>query len=198
MATIEARITKVEQQEGSQWATIYTDNPDVAKLTTSIAAKVREAGALKRSGEVALIQYSHKQRHDDATGRTYDNYYYERAQTRAPEAHEDDTGIDTVPVDSGSNTYRKTDPEDARRMARSTAGYLTLQTLPLMEQKDPETQLRIADFWERYIMGEITYRNFAGATFAETPTGRANGPGAYSEPDNWEAPPPPGDDDIPF
>ena len=206
MATIEARITKVEHDVGTGWYTITTDHGSVKRLQTKMDPKAREAAALRQSGEVALIRYSHKQRHDESSGRTYNNYYYEQAATSPPGSNGASgiDGIDTIAsqqqAGGGSGGYRKTDPGDAWRMAKSTGAKLAVETLPLMptEQRDFETQKRIASAWAAWIFQEDGPALPADVGFGSRTSGA---PGAYAEPEPGERSyelPPPSDDDIPF
>ena len=48
MATIEARITKVEHDLASGWYSISTDHSSVKKLTTKMEQKAAEAAASNR------------------------------------------------------------------------------------------------------------------------------------------------------
>jgi hypothetical protein len=201
MATIEARITKVEHDVGTGWFTIATDHGTVKKLTTKMEQKAREAAALRTAGDVALIEYSPKQRHDESTGRTYNNNYYERAKKADTHSANGSGGIDTVGGSPGieQTSGRKTDPAEAWRIALSVGAKLAVDTLPMMpvEQRDFETQKRIALAWAIWIYQTPPEQSRADA-FASAPS--AGGPGAYSEPDGsgWDAPPPHDDMDIPF
>src|SRR5215475_4409285 len=106
MATLEARIRNVEQ--AGDWYRISTDHDKVKRLDTKIEAKAKEAFQLKKSGELAVIEYTHRPRHDESTGRTYHNYYYEKALAKADDG--DGDGIPTV-----EPTRSKTAPDEAWR-----------------------------------------------------------------------------------
>lgn len=209
MATVEARITKVEHDVGTGWYSIYTDSDSVKKLTTKMDAKATEAAALRQSGEVVLIRYSHKQRTDDNTGRTYNNYYYEQAATASRQSNgASGSGIDSVGsaagVSAGSNEgieqverpWRKMDPSEAWRICLGSGAKLAVQTLPLMpvEQRTFEVQKQIALAWALWI-----FSTPVEAASTDTSGRSAGAPGAYAEPDpGREYAPPPNDDDIPF
>jgi hypothetical protein len=198
--SIQAHITKVEKEIDSEWGTIYTDHGSVKKLTTKLADKLTEAAEFKRSGSLASIEYTEKSRTVDTEGgpRTYRNYYFERAAAAtngaAPAA---ESGIDIVGGPAapagGPQGGRKTDPDDAWRMAITSGSERAVQTLPLMpiEQRDFETQKTIAKAWAEFIF--FTTRPSAPTSHAAQPVN--TGPGAYHEPDG---PPARGDDDIPY
>lgn len=204
MATIEARITKVEHDVGTGWYTIHTDSEQVRKLTTKMDQKATEAAALRQSGEVALIEYSPKERHDESSGRTYKNNYYERARTAPPSSNGGQgTGIETVGttavagIDAVTTPGRKMDPAEAWRICLATGAKLALMTLPLMptEQRTFEIQKQIALAWAMWIFE--TPRD-DGMAFGVAPASGRSGPGAYDEPVGYDAAPPHSDDDIPF
>jgi len=149
MATIEARITGVQKDEGTGWFRIGTDHDKVKRLDTKIEDKAKEALALKRSGEVAVIQYTPKPRYDEQTGRTYPNNYYEKALAKANgDSADSDDGIEVI-----RPTSRTTNPDDAWRMALSTGAKLAVATLPLMEKRDFNTQKTVALAWADFIVG---------------------------------------------
>ena len=197
MATIEARITKVEHDVGTGWYTILTDHESVKRLTTKMEQKAREAASLRQAGDLALIEYSPKQRHDESSGRTYNNNYYERAKTAPASSANGAGGIDTV-----APTGRKMDPVESWRIACSVGAKLAVATLPLMpvEQRDFETQKKIALAWAVWVYRTPPPGEDDGMGFGNTPSaGSRGGPGAYDEPGaGYDSPPPPGDDDIPF
>jgi hypothetical protein len=207
MATIEARITKVEHDVGTGWYTITTDHASVKRLTTKMEPKAREAAALRQADEVALIEYSAKTRHDESSGRTYNNNYYERAKTAPPPSANGSSGIDSVGggdtasgIDIASPAASRRDPAEPWRIALSVGAKLAVATLPLMpvEQRTFEVQKQIALAWAQWVFQTPPPGTPAaddGMGFGTmTSSGR---PGAYSDPD-FDAPPPPGDDDIPF
>src|SRR5215471_12283675 len=208
MATIEARITKVEHDVGTGWYSILTDHGEVKKLQTKMIAKAEEAAGLK--GEVALIEYSAKdsQNTNPHTGKPYRNIYYERART-APSGNGASGGIDTVGGETASGIeqaperpLRKMDPSEAWRICLGTGAKLALMTLPMMptEQRTFEVQKQIALAWAMWIFstpleGASAYDGGPGTNTS----GRS--PGAYSEPEpggGHEQAPPPSDEDIPF
>lgn len=182
MPTAEAKITKVRLDESTGWYEIQTDNQDIRKLTTKIAAKASEASALKQQGALAIIEYTSKPR-TLADGRTFQNYYYDSA-IASDEPSPADDGIERV-----SPPARKTDPSDAWRICLGAGAKLAVATLPLMpdEQRDFDTQKRIAIAWARFIYS--------------TPYEQAPPSSAQSSLDDlsqYDSPPPHGDEDIPF
>jgi hypothetical protein len=194
MATIEATITKITQEIGSEWIEVQTDHPTVKKLTTKKEQVAREAAALRNDGVVALLTYTQRDR--TVGDRTYKNYYLDaaaKAQTNGSIP-----GIDVV-----QPTGRKTDPEDAWRMSLAKGAELALRTLPLMpaEARDFDTQKTIAYAWARFITETPPPSADVGAAaeFASAAAGRSSSaPGTYDEPGSYDGPPPPSDDDIPF
>jgi len=188
MPEVQARITKVTQDPTTGWGTIETDDAVVKKLQTKIAEKLQEAGALKVSGELALISYSEKASTNinPNTGNPYPpNRYYERAGSIEVPKEEPDDGIDVV---EPTGKRYKTDPEDAWRMCLNKGGELAVATLPLMEEdkRDFETQKQIGYAWAKFFM----FTPMPG--LEELAFGGGNGFGA------GDSPPPHGDDDIPF
>lgn len=186
MPSVEARITKVEQDASTGWYRIRTDDERVKQLDTKIAEKAREAAELKKLGARALIEFSEKPGNiNQHTGERYVNRYYEQAGSVEPEKPED--GIDVVQA-----TSRKTDPEDAWRMCLNKGGELAVATLPLMsnEQRSFEVQKQIAIAWAKFFLFTPLPR------LEELAFGGGNGFNAGSA--NPDQSPPHGDDDIPF
>jgi hypothetical protein len=191
MALIEAHITKVEKEVGSEWGAIHTDHGTVKKLTTKMQDKLSEAAQLKQSGVLAGIEYTEKVRTVD--GRTYRNFYYERAGSLGSNGSSAADGIDIVQPQQ--QVGRADPPEKKWSIALQGAAKLAVWTLPLMPegQRDFETQKQIAQAWAEFFF------------FSEPPTARAQATshvmssshGAYSDPDGIEQPPPP-DDPFPF
>ena len=192
MALIEAHITKVEKEIGSEWGTIYTDHGTVKKLTTKIAEKLAEAAQLKQSGALAGIEYTERvKRLDD--GRTFRNYYYEQAGSLGSNgAGSAADGIDIV-----QPPPRREDPERNWRICLQTGGKLAVSTLPLMptEQRDFETQKTIARAWAEFFF--FTPPPGEHASVRSQPVVPTSHMGAYAEPD-IEQPPPLTDDAFPF
>jgi len=193
MAEVQAHITKVEQDPSSGWGKVFTDDDEIKMLKTKIAEKLQEAGALKKSGALALIEYTTRQGNiNQHTGQPYIDHYYDRAG--AIDVPDEDTGIDVVqPVG------RKTDPEDAWRMCLNKGGELAVATLWHMkeEQKSFATQKRVAYDWAKFFFFTPL------PPLEELAFGGGNGFGAgdsvpVPEPVPADAPPPHGDDDIPF
>jgi hypothetical protein len=209
MATIEARITRVEHDVTTGWYTISTDHATVKKLTTKMEQKAQEAAGLRQAGDVAQIEYSPKQRHDEATGRTYNNNYYERAKTAPPQSMNGggSGGIDSVGgtsavagIDAAPTSRR--DPLESWRIALSVGAKLAVATLPMMptEQRDFETQKKIALAWASWVYTTPPSASDEPASAGGFAAERSGGPGAYDEPTSYAAAPPPGDEDdgIPF
>ena len=171
MAELQAHIRKVEQEIGSEWFSIETDDSAIKKLSTKIKKVAEDAAALRISGDLAKIGYTQRDR--ESNGRIYHNYYLDSCEAASTNGA---SGIDQV-----TPTGRKTDPEDAWRMSLAKGAELAIRTLPLMptEQRDFDTQKRLAVAWGRFI--------------TETPK-----PGAAPVEDvSVELPIPP-TDDIPF
>ena len=185
MAMIEAHITKVEREVDSEWGSIFTDHDTVKKLTTKIAEKLTEAAGLKRSGELAGIEYTEKTRHDPGSGRTYRNFYYERAGSLPSNgARPAEDGIDIV-----QSAGRSDSPEKRWAIALQGGGKLAVWTLPLMppEQRDFETQKTIARAWAEFFY-------FTPPPDAQT----SRRPSAYNEPNIEQPPPYVEEQDFPF
>src|SRR5215467_328925 len=81
MATVEARITKVEQDENTGWYRITTDDEHIRRLDTKVAEKAHEAAQLKEQGVLAQIEFTEQQSKNinPHTNAPYMNRYYERA-----------------------------------------------------------------------------------------------------------------------
>jgi hypothetical protein len=191
MAVVEAQITKVEKDETTGWYTIHTDDSVVKKLGTKQESPAKAAAALRRDGTRAKLTYKENER--EVGDRTYKNFWLDKAEAAPTNgASADDDGIERVAA-----TGRKTDPGDAWRMCLNKGGELAVGTMPMMpvEQRDFDTQKRIAIAWARFFF-------FTPPPSADEPafasTAAGHGPGAYQEPDSYETPPPPSDDDIPF
>lgn len=146
MATVEGSINEVRNNVDTGWYEIKVDGFGKS-LRTKRDELAQLAAKLKRSGTIALVEYTHKPRTDEATGRVYDNYYFENA-TPVEEPTASDDGIERV-----STPSRKTDPGDAWRITLSAGAKLAVATLPLMpnEQRTFETQKRIAEAWAEWI-----------------------------------------------
>src|SRR5262249_19574194 len=131
------------------------------------------------------------QRDRESGDRIYHNYYLDKAEPASRNGGAED-GIEVV---RNEGVSRKTDPRDAWRMCLNKGRELAVLTMPLMpvEQRAFDTQKRLATAWARffYFPPAPSPEEIA---FANTPAG----PGAYDEPDSYETPPPPGDEDIPF
>jgi hypothetical protein len=201
MATIEARVTKVEQEIGNDWIRVHTDHPQVKRLDTKDNDRAQQAVAARNAGEIVLINYTQRDSRNTNphTGRPYVDYYFDGILAGGPRSngHSAPDGIERVqPQAQGSG--RKTDPEDAWRMTLAKSAELAVRTLPLLDDQSPESQWRLTLWWANRIYttpppseGQVQPAHDPG--FATTAS-----PGAYSEPDPYEQPPPRGDDDIPF
>lgn len=188
MAVIEAHVTKVEQEIGSDWFAVSTDHDQVKKLTTKKREVAEGAAAVRVAGSLAKITFTQRDR--EANGRTYHNYYLDSAEPIATNGASG--GIDQV-----APVGRKTDPAEAWRICLAAGGKLAVATMPLMpvEQRDFETQKRLAVAWARFFF----YTPMPTEDdFAATATTRStSAPGTYDEPGNYSAPSPM-DEDIPF
>jgi hypothetical protein len=190
---IQAHITKVEQEIGSDWGRIETDHDTVKKLSTKKADLLREAAAHKQSGALVEIDYSEQvKRLDD--GRTFRNYYYNGGGS----LHENGAGTSTTAIpgiDMVQPQGREDPPSKKWSIALQGGGKLAVATLPLMpvDQRDFETQKKIALAWAMFFYFTPPPSG-PGASVETTP---ASMHGAYSEP-HYEQPPPLSDDDIPY
>jgi hypothetical protein len=210
MATIEARVTAVEQEVGNDWIRVRTDHPQVKRLDTKDQDRAQQAVAARNSGEIVLINYTQRPSRNvnPHTGQPYQDYYFDGVLAgggvqRTNGAHSSPTpqGIDMVPQGQATQgTGRRTDPEDAWRMTLAKSAELAVRTLPLLDDQSPEAQWRLTLWWANRIYttpmpGEGQIQPAHDPGFATTPSG----PGAYQEPDlGYDQPPPRGDDDIPF
>jgi hypothetical protein len=186
VAVIEAHITKVEKDEGTGWYTVHLDHNEIKKLTTRQEGPAKEAAALRRDGAFAELDYTLREKPREGGG-VFKNYYLNKA--RAAASRNGDSGDDGIEVVKQAAATRKTDPTDAWRMCLNKGGELAVSTMPLMpvEQRDFDTQKRLAFAWARYFF-------FTPAPAPE----EVSRPGYNHEPDSYELPPPPTDDDIPF
>lgn len=205
MATIEARVTRVEQEVGNDWIRVHTDHPQVKRLDTKDEKRAEQAVAARNAGEIVLINYTSRDSRNTNphTGRPYVDYYFDGILAGGPSrSNGHSSGIEQVqPGQATAGPGRKTDPEDAWRMTLAKSAELAVRTLPLLDDQSPEAQWKLTLWWANRIY--TTPPPSAGQTqpmhepgFATTPSG----PGAYTEPEPWqhESPPPHADDDIPF
>lgn len=185
MPLIEAHITKVEREEGSDWGTIHTDHPEIKKMTTKVPEKITEAAHFRQTGQLVGIDYNEtKKRTDD--GRVYTNRYYDKAGALGTNGAQQQQipGVDVV-----APVGREDSPAKKWSIALQGGGKLAVATLPLMpvEQRDFETQKTIALAWAEFFY------------FTPPPSApRHATTGAYREPEPSDAPPPYGDEDVPF
>ena len=136
MATIEAKITKVEQDLGSEWFRISTDHDEIGRLDTKDENRAREAVAAKQSGAVVLIKYTRKPstKINPHSGAPYpDNFYFDSVATPEPSAGV--AGVDMV-----QRTQMPTDPSTAWRISLAAGAKLAVGMLALM----PEAQQNLA------------------------------------------------------
>lgn len=204
MATIEARVTAVEQEVGNDWIRIRTDHPQVKRLDTKDKDRAQQAVSARAAGEIVLINYTSRDSRNTNphTGKPYVDYYFDGILAGGPSrsnGHSASDGIDQVQPQA-QGTGRKTDPEDAWRMTLAKSAELAVRTLPLLDDQSPEGQWRLTLWWANRIYttpppseGQVQPTHEPG--FATTAS-----PGAYSEPNpnDYDQPPPRGDDDIPF
>jgi|SRR5215472_2854609 len=192
MAEVVANVTKVSKDEATGWYTIETDD-EPKKLTTKNEGPAKAAAALRRDGTRAKLTYTQRDRRDG--DRVYHNYYLDKAEAASQNGSDDD-GIEVVKAAAGTRT---TDPKDAWRMCLNKGGELAVLTMPLMpvEQRDFDTQKRIAFAWARFFFFTPPPAADRPSSLGEAPAGVHRG--AYDEPAaGYELPPPPQDDDIPF
>jgi len=168
METVDATIEKVEQT--GDWFSVFTNDPTVKKLTTMREDLAGQAASFRLKGIRGRIKFTPKQR-QAADGRVWQNYYFEGVEELPAEAASNGSGIDGI--DRPAPTTRKTDPEDAWRMALSVGAKLAVETMPLMppDARDFGTQKRIALAWADFIVG--TPRDFEdeGIPFGQAPAG---------------------------
>lgn len=203
MATIEARVTAVEQELGNDWVRVRTDHPQVKRLDTKDQDRAQQAVAARNSGEIVLINYTQRPSRNvnPHTGQPYQDYYFDgilAGGARTNGATTAGAGIEVVQPGQVQGTGRKTDPEDAWRMTLAKSAELAVRTLPLLDDQSPESQWRLTLWWANRIYS--TPPPGPGQTQPAHDPGFATttSPGAYTEPDPYDQPPPRGDDDIPF
>jgi hypothetical protein len=179
------------QRKPNGWFEAETDHPSIRKLATKLEPKAREMQALQLSGTSALIEYSMNERHDELSGRTYQNYYFESAITgQAPEA----PPIPAAPVE----TQRPTDPGTAWRISLAAGAKLAVHSLQFLpeEQRSLPEQQRMALRWGYFLATTPMPQGPPAPPPASSPPPHR---GAYDEPAaGWEPPPPSVEDDIPF
>lgn len=195
---ITARIVSVDGPNERGWYRITTDGTPKS-LQTKDVPKAEEAGRLRAAGGLCEIRFLHRPRHDPESGRTYDNFFYEKgreAQQSLP------IGID--PPSENAGTRGKTNPGDAWRIALSVGSERAVTSLAYLpeDQRDFETTWRLAYQWATRIFQtppppprtatgngtEQSFRREAEQTFQQT----------YQEPPPDASFGPSPDDDIPF
>jgi hypothetical protein len=150
VATFEAKITKIEQDLGSEWYRISTDHPEIGRLDTKDEARAREAVAARESGAVVLIDYTRKAstKINPHSGAPYpDNFYFNAVKT--PEAPSG-----AIPgVEMVQQTQRPTDPATAWRISLAAGAKLAVGMLPLLpsEQQNFLTAQQMALVWGRWL-----------------------------------------------
>ena len=189
MPSIEARIVSVEYDPTTEWYRIGTSHERVKRLDTKIGEKAREAAELKKSGELALIEYNERpsKNINPHNNRPYTDRYYERAGS----IDQSDDGITTV-----AQTGRKTDPGDAWRISLAAGAKLAVATLPLMEQRSFEAQKQVAFAWAEFIYFTAPPQG-PGMPAPEPPFGNTVA-GGIGNGDAGGSDYVHGDDDIPF
>jgi hypothetical protein len=204
---VEAKVTAVQHEEGSEFRTILLDHPQIKKLTTKFAEGINEAVEAKRSGTPWRITYSEVPS-TNINPRTNQPYaprrYWLKGEpidgATAQASHDDEE----VPAFN-----RRTNPVDAWRIALSTGAHLAVETLPMMPttQRDFRTQNEIAVAWAEFIYFTApperpTFVGNGSSFPTPTPTRTTGSRGAYDEPDRPAAtddgPPPHDDSDLPF
>jgi hypothetical protein len=199
MPSIDARITKVEQDPETGWARVHTDDERIKTLDTKRPDLIAEAGQLRVAGVPCRIEFSEKDSRNvnPHSGKPYTNRYYEGAVAlgEKPEPQ----GIDMV-----TPTGRKTDPGDAWRICLAAGGKLAVATLPMMptSQRSFEVQKQIALAWAEFFYFTAaperpSLNGNPGSHFqAPADAGATRNPGAYGEPEYAGLAG--SDDDIPF
>jgi len=153
VATFEAKITKIEQDLGSEWYRISTDHPEIGRLDTKDEARAREAVAAKESGAVVLIDYTRRPstKINPHSGAPYaDSIYFNSVKT--PEATPSPSGA--IPgVELVQQTQRPTDPATAWRISLAAGAKLAVGMLPLLpsEQQNFSTAQQMALVWGRWL-----------------------------------------------
>jgi len=151
VATFEAKITKIEQDLGSEWYRISTDHPEIGRLDTKDPVRAREAVAAKDSGAVVLIDYTRKPstKINPHSGAPYpDNFYFNAVKTPEPKAGGAIPGVELV-----QQTQRPTDPATAWRISLAAGAKLAVGMLPLLpsEQQNFSTAQQMALVWGRWL-----------------------------------------------
>ena len=147
MPSIDARITKVEQDASTGWFRITTDHDRIGRLDTKRENLGEEAAQLMREGVLARIEFAERESTNvnPHTNRPYMNRHYESgvALGEKPVA----PGIEVI-----GQTNRRTDPADAWRMCLNKGGELAVLTLPMMPtaQRSFEVQKQIAVAWAEF------------------------------------------------
>jgi hypothetical protein len=149
VATIEAKITKIEQDLGSEWYRISTDHSEIGRLDTKDPVRAREAVAAQQSGAVVVIDYTRKPstKVNPHSGAPYpDNFYFNSVKT--PEPGGPVAGVETV-----RPTTLPTDPSTAWRISLAAGAKLAVGMLPLMpsEQQNFMTAQQMALVWGRWL-----------------------------------------------
>jgi hypothetical protein len=203
MPTIDAKITKVEQDQATGWYRITTEHDRVQRVETKKHDLAEQAAELMREGVMARIEFTERdsQNINPHTNKPYLNRYYEGAVPLVDPRPQQQ--IEQV------STGRKTDPNDAWRMCLNKGGELALRTLPMMPtaQRGFDVQRQIARAWAEffYFTGAPAQPSDGGEGVTQSQFQKPSGPiaavghpGAYHDPTAGESAPPPGDDDIPF
>lgn len=212
MAFLRGTVDRVEPPNEYGWSKIWVtadghDKP--VRIDTNKEPQLREAMELRDTRAFINLEFDERTKYDQASGRSYLNRYWVRAQRTAgtngggtASASMSDAGglrygdpappppAPTPSFDKPTpEVGRSTNPRDAWRMSLAKASELAIATLPYLpvEQRTPAVQKEVALFWARFIF-ETEYE--ASYSAASTPSTNAD-PGGPMSP--W-----PTDDDIPF
>lgn len=183
---VEARVTSVTHQEGSEFRDIQLDHPSIKRLSTKFQEGINEAIEAKKSGMPWRITYREvpSTNINPQTNKPYAPRRYwisgepaDNVATAAPDVDEETPAFN-----------RRTHPVDAWRICLSAGAKLAVQTLPMMpvHQRDFNTQQTIAAAWAEffYFTAPPQGPSFnSGSSFPTSSPARAAGnPGAYDEP----------------
>jgi hypothetical protein len=215
---IEARVTAITHEEGSEFRDIALDHPTIRRLTTKFAEGINEALEAKQSGEPWRITYKEQPSTNinPRTNKPYAprRYWLKGEPTYSGGSANASPSPSASPHDEEVPAFnRRTHPVDAWRITLAAAAKLALQTLPMMPvgQRDFRTQTEIAYAWAEWLWFTTQPQSpsFNGGGQFPSPAPARTGeesrtPGAYDEPlgpsvgATHDAPPPYTDDDAPF
>jgi hypothetical protein len=183
---VEARVTNVSHQEGSEFRDIVLDHPSIKRLSTKFQEGINQAIEAKQSGVPWRITYREvpSTNINPQTNRPY-------APRRYWLSGEPVDGVTPAAPDVDEETpafNRRTHPIDAWRICLSAGAKLAVSTLPMMpvHQRDFNTQTAIASAWAEffYFTPPPQGPSFnSGNSFPTSSPARATGSaGAYDEP----------------